>query len=277
VYTVVQTNLPGFIDISDTEGNPLDSTIKVTIVSGGNSPDQNFVDRLPTASPTLVPTLAPTDSPTLAPTASPTSVPSSIPTPWPTQKPTPPPTRTPTIAKPPTWPYRSRALEASVRKELIDCKDESRKIDVFPIAVDRCFSGPLENPVSIISQDGDYVTFSVSQSLTGCDELGWIATDFVNMDDEIVCLKESNLKCGHVTIYTAKCEDGMAAIDLFAHDGNSNVLRQTDGSLVSVPDACDATGDAKNTCHFRYLVQCVPSKCKGQVSNISRRLGSAEK
>jgi hypothetical protein len=177
----------------------------------------------------------------------------------------------------PVWPWRSRVLESSAAKVLIDCKEESKMTDVVSVSVDKCGSKPDVNAVSIISQDGDSVTFSVSQSLTGCDELSWIATDFVNMDDEIVCLKESNLKCGQVSTYTAQCEDGMAAIDLFAHDGNANVLRQTDGSVVSVPDACDVTDAAKNTCHFRYLVQCAPSKCKGAVTNMSRRLGSSEK
>jgi hypothetical protein len=72
VYTVVQTNLPGYVDVSDTEGNPLDSTIKITIVSGAISDGQNFVDKLPTASPTPAPTLSPTSSPTNPPTNSPT-------------------------------------------------------------------------------------------------------------------------------------------------------------------------------------------------------------
>jgi hypothetical protein len=52
VYTVVQTNLPGYIDVSDGQGNPLDSTVTVTVV-GGSAPAFNFVDRRPTASPTL--------------------------------------------------------------------------------------------------------------------------------------------------------------------------------------------------------------------------------
>jgi hypothetical protein len=154
------------------------------------------------------------------------------------------------------------------------CEEASRKTDVISVAVDKCAATPSQDTIAIISQDGDSVTFSISQRLIGCDsseELSWMATDFVDQDDEIVCLKESHVKCGHMSTYTAQCVDGMAAIDLFAHDGNSDLLKQTDSSGVSVPDACGAAGDEKKICHFRYLLYCMPSKCKGQETKISLR------
>jgi hypothetical protein len=167
-----------------------------------------------------------------------------------------------------------RAVESSSGNESIDCAEESKKIDIFPVAVDKCSASPMENPISITSQDGDSVTFTVAQDMFGCDERSWIATDFINQDDNIVCHKESNLKCGHVSTYTTSCEDGVAVIDLFA---SANILHQTDGAVVSIPDACDATaGDAKHACHLRYHIQCVPSMCSDkQESSMSRRLGSS--
>ena len=180
----------------------------------------------------------------------------------------------------PTWVWRSRALEVSSKNDLgtkdvkDNCVEESKKIDVVSVAVDQCTASLPENSVAILSQDGTSVTFSVSQNLVGCDNsevLSWIATDIVDTNDEIICLKELNVKCGHVKTYTAQCEHGVAVIDLFAYDGTSNVLMQSDGSSVSVPDACGPIGDEKKMCHFRYLVRCMPSMCRNQETKTSLR------
>ena len=89
-YTVVEKNLPTYLDVSDVEGNPLDNEILVVLPSGQNITDRNYVDELPTASPTPGPTGTPTANPTPGPTAlptpSPTAVPSSSPTGTPDRK-----------------------------------------------------------------------------------------------------------------------------------------------------------------------------------------------
>ena len=44
-YIIVETNLPGYIDIYDIFGNPLDNIITTTLIGGQNETDQDFVDR----------------------------------------------------------------------------------------------------------------------------------------------------------------------------------------------------------------------------------------
>ncbi len=148
-----------------------------------------------------------------------------------------------------------------------DCEEASKGADVISVSVDSCAVTPSHNLISLVDQSGDHVTFTVSQTLIRCQnsqDLSWIATDFVNKDDELVCFKENNVKCGYVNTYTAHCEDGVSVIDLFLHDRVSGILKQTDGSKVVVPDACNTKGSDNAVCHFRYIVQCTPSMCKGQ-------------
>ena len=44
-YIVVETNLPGYIDVFDVFGNPLDNIIRTILVGGQNETDQDSVDR----------------------------------------------------------------------------------------------------------------------------------------------------------------------------------------------------------------------------------------
>ena len=78
-YTVVEKNLPTYLDVSDVEGNPTDNLIHVVLGPGMIVTDRNFIDEFPTPSPTRAPTLMPTSAPTLMPTKQPTSMPSSMP------------------------------------------------------------------------------------------------------------------------------------------------------------------------------------------------------
>lgn len=117
------------------------------------------------------------------------------------------------------------------------------------------------------------------QMWKGCEnskKRSWIATDFVGVNGDLICVKETNLNCGLEPTYTAQCEDGTTVIDLFAQD---EIFGQKDGSSLNVPPACNAPpGNATKMCHFRYLVQCQPSLCKGFEQQLSvRRLGSAVK
>jgi len=100
-YKLVQTNLAGYIDVSDVDGNPLDSTIAVLLAPGASVTDRDFVDAKLTSAPTKPPTNSPTKLPTDSPTKSPTKIPTSSPTKSPTKSPTMRPTKSPTNAPTP--------------------------------------------------------------------------------------------------------------------------------------------------------------------------------
>jgi len=55
-YTVKQTNLPGYLDVSDTQGDPTDNLIDVVLTPGEKSINNDFVDVKPTSAPTRSPT-----------------------------------------------------------------------------------------------------------------------------------------------------------------------------------------------------------------------------
>jgi hypothetical protein len=91
---------------------------------------------------------------------------------------------------------------------------------------------------------------------------GWIATDFVDMTNELVCHKE-RMDCGrHPVTYRAQCENGVTVVDVFAHD---DTLKQTNGAIVSVPEACGMQDGVNTMCHYRFVVQCTPCYIKKDV------------
>jgi hypothetical protein len=136
---------------------------------------------------------------------------------------------------------------------MVVCQERSKFVDVHPVTVDKC--AVSMNFISILSQDGDSVTFTVAPITS---RLKWWATDFVAMDNELVCLQEE------AATYTAKCDHDMTAIDVFAQDDLS--FKQVDGSQIMVPDACDAPRRAVELCQFRYLLRCTPSLCDTHVT-----------
>jgi hypothetical protein len=167
---------------------------------------------------------------------------------------------------------------SSSMSELSKCRKESKSVDVHSVAVDKCIAPVGEDsPITILSQDGDTVTVSVSQIWKGCgagdmSKLSWIAADHVRQDGQLECTKYFSLNCGFVTAFTSQCDEGIAVIDLFTHDSD---LGQEDGAPLVVPTPCNPGGDdTRKMCHFRYIVQCNPSKCKEkQTTKESRRLG----
>jgi hypothetical protein len=174
--------------------------------------------------------------------------------------------------------FREAATEA-INQPLDKCTEQSKALDVLIVPVDKCVIQPNgENAVTILSQDGETVSFSVLQNWKGCQngkKLDWIATDFVGAHGELTCSTETALDCGLVQTYTAQCEDGMTVIDLFAHD---NIFGQTDGSRIFIPPACNPLGDAAKMCHFRYLLQCKPSLCQGlETQSTGRQLRNSDK
>jgi hypothetical protein len=156
--------------------------------------------------------------------------------------------------------------------------------EALQIPVDKCTASDYANPITILSQDTETVTFSVSQVWKGCGarnssrdrRLGWIATDYVNKDDELICAKTQSLDCGFSTTYTAMCTDGDTVVDLYTYDEDPAVFGQTDGTVIVVPSACEPSGDQTNMCHFRYVVSCKSSGGIDTSETEERRLANPE-
>ena len=189
--------------------------------------------------------------------------------------------------------YRRRDLEgeitfdaeearASVEPIVIETMAETD--DVLQIPVDNCTATDYANPITILSRDEKTVTFSVSQVWKGCGtsassgdrRLGWIATDYVSEDDELVCSKTLSQDCGFSTTYTAMCTDGVTVVDLYTFDEDPTVFGQTDGTAVVVPSACEPSGDQASMCHFRYILSCKANEGSSMDETEDRRLASAE-
>lgn len=109
--------------------------------------------------------------------------------------------------------------------------------EVLQIPVDNCTATDYANPITILSRDEKTVTFSVSQVWKGCGtgeslgdrRLGWIATDYVSKDDELLCSKTDSLDCGFSTTYTAMCTDSDTVVDLYTYDEDPTIFGQPDG------------------------------------------------
>jgi hypothetical protein len=82
-----------------------------------------------------------------------------------------------------------------------DCELRSKAVDVLPVGVDSCTQNGFEPPLKLISQDKDTVTFALWQVWKGCsshsgrsssssnNRLGWIAADYIGLDDHLQCSK----------------------------------------------------------------------------------------
>lgn len=143
------------------------------------------------------------------------------------------------------------------------CKTLSASVDFYNIPVDSCSSFLPVNTFKISSQDRDTVTFSVTQN---CNS-EWIASDFVGLNSELICIK--NPVCGVPELYTATCLDGITIVDLYIH-GKS--FGQIDGSMMVIPNACDVNGGGSSLCHFRYMLKCSPSKCERSIQANGKKL-----
>jgi len=151
-----------------------------------------------------------------------------------------------------------------------DCEEDSEGEDLRRVDVDKCIAPDRFDPIEILSQDTDTVTFSVTQVWKGCDfgsffqsrKLSWLATDYVASDGELTCSKFNGLECGEKTTLTAVCQDGETIVDLFTYDGDGRVFGQSDDAPIVIPMACGGDdGDATKMCHYRYVVKCAPRKC----------------
>jgi hypothetical protein len=106
-----------------------------------------------------------------------------------------------------------------------DCEEQSKRVDFF-VLPNSCKADPS---LSILSQDGDSVTFAVSSG-------SWFLDDCSPL----------------VEATTVQCEDGLALVDVF----------QADPRLPC----------SSHTCHIRFAIKCLPSKCERR----GRRLGSSQ-
>jgi len=155
-----------------------------------------------------------------------------------------------------------------------DCRAQSLVADIHSVPVDKCVTKVRNETLQIISQNITSVTFTISQTWKGCENfyehdhererLGWIATDYINTQGELLCEKQSDLQCGMVETYTALCTGDIAVVDLYSFD--DELFGQTDGTDLTPPIACGADKKQKgrrknNKCHFRYILNCAPSLC----------------
>ena len=140
---------------------------------------------------------------------------------------------------------------------------EEEEHDIIQVAADKCKTTGFENPVEILSQDDETVTFSISQ-VWKCGEnakLGWIATDYFATNGELTCSKTDSVECKSVTTYTAQCIDESTVVDIFVYDDDDlSLFGQLDESEVELPTACNTSGNGSNVCHFRYLLNCKARK-----------------
>ena len=159
-----------------------------------------------------------------------------------------------------------------------ECSEDSKSVDISRVPVDKCSAPDKYNPIEIISQDTDTITFSLSQVWKGCDlsrifqgrKLASLATDYVATNGELTCSRFDSLSCGEISTFTAVCQDGATVVDLYTYDSDGRLFSQTDDAPIVVPTACGVEGDPTNMCHYRYVLKCEPSKCDKPVE--SRRL-----
>ena len=143
------------------------------------------------------------------------------------------------------------------------------------------------NPIAVVYQDGDSVSFTVSVSSSfwkdDCmeeeDTRHWLAVDYTGTNGESECVASKNIGCGQeqaeaAGLYTAQCDDtGHAIVDLYVDDGNDLALgaveevrrhaeEEEEEGVVEVPMACAHwKGRQSSACRFRYQIQCEQNPC----------------
>lgn len=180
-----------------------------------------------------------------------------------------------------TQPQSYESSETTTTKEVDMPKDDDIPscrmgvpiADIRRLSADQCnpSATPSKLPLDIISRSGKTVTFTLSQVWKECNygssrstnnKMDWIAADFVVPENgELECFKSSRPDCGIVNAFTAKCTEGLALIDIYAVDETATgIFYQTDGSALTIPDACadgGKKGDTTKACKFRYVLNCM--------------------
>lgn len=157
------------------------------------------------------------------------------------------------------WDRRTVTLTDEVEP---DCDEDI----VREITVDKCSLSPDRVPIKVITRNSSAVTFQVQEIWRDCTkgngrEPGWFAADYISASTgELMCEKTDDLTCGASVTHIAQCKKDMAVVDLYVYDGVNGMFAQNDGSSLAIPESCKSSGVATKTCHFRYLLSCVP-KC----------------
>lgn len=80
--------------------------------------------------------------------------------------------------------------------------------------------------------------------------------------EEKVCNKVERVDCGDSTVYTAKCTDGMAIVDLYVGDRRQRMVQKDESIDVEVPPECGGRRNGgsyavhNKRCHFQYQLDC---------------------
>jgi hypothetical protein len=164
---------------------------------------------------------------------------------------------------------RLRSEELKPESDASSCEEQSKRVDVATIQVDQKCANPETNPITIDSQNGDNVTYSVSQVWKGCNSvesmtiapLHWLAVDFDNTTGKRNCVGKDSLQCGSFSSFTSACINGMAVIDLYASDDD---MFKRD-NVITVPAGCNAPDGGLNSCQYRYVLKCKPSLCDAKI------------
>ena len=185
------------------------------------------------------------------------------------------------------------------------CEDghNSKKIEWLTTSSATC-RAPMngkDDPIAVVYQDGDSVSFTVSMKesfgkVGGCETeeetttMEWLAIHFVGTKGESECVISEHIElCHHeeeqqqaVDMHTATCDkNGFAVVHIFFKDDSliqghtiAEVNHDDDDEeeAVDVPSSC-ASASAANysnnksllstttTCHLQYLIDCKPNPC----------------
>jgi len=128
---------------------------------------------------------------------------------------------------------------------------------VHEMIVDRCTFSDTSDMVKILSQNGSTISFSISPTWHNCavPSRKWMAVDYLALDGDLRCDTSTEANCGKATVFTAKCEEQMSVIDIFAHAEN---LSQTNELTIEAPMVCNAPKnmDKSKLCNFRFVLEC---------------------
>ena len=108
-------------------------------------------------------------------------------------------------------------------------------------------------PIKILKQEGQNVTFAVSQTWSE-DDVCLIATDYVSVkDDAPTCDPRDNVPPGEYALYTAKCVDGLAVITMYVQDKSF----LSSSTVDNVPERCSPIASSQpNTISYEVAIPC---------------------
>ena len=166
---------------------------------------------------------------------------------------------------------RLQSEESKPAHDASSCEERSKRVDVATIPVDQKCTNPETNPIKIVSQNGDHVTYSVSQVWKGCNNgtststapLHWLAVDFDNTAGKLNCVGKDSLQCGSFSSFTSRCINSVAVIDLYVSD--DDLFKRDDVSTV--PTGCYPPDGGRNSCRYRYALKCKPSLCDAKIKS----------